>query len=523
MRAILIPLAALALALPPAAAQEAEVTDQPERVLATELQTRAEAAGEVHALFTAVRNDRSVLVEDAAAEAEEYSPPEFLVDMVSDTDAVLLLLAMTSLSLFETDASDYAQPLIDEAMAAAGDTRSTSVALAQVMFAASLAELGRDAEARTVLGPTRDFLLVPPQDVDQGEIARVWGFAGFAWLETGDISLAREAFARSRFSAPDDTYSLWVQMGWVSEMARAGYRSEAYQMLQSLLSSLDGNSAAMFDLMGPRMLPYVLIRTGDPQAEAIAGEIMATHLDLTEQAQLEVGVANAALEEGNRPQAARYLHIALGHALSQDPPYESREVLREARRVAALLGDCALSGQIGELERIAAEIRRLRFGDTPDSMAFVPGIGSADPTAALECGAAGEAVRLVMTQEADRQAQINQMFAEYDIANGADYSLTYDMTRSELVLLHDRASSDTKRDRLAEAVHRLMPADAMDFDGPLSDADVRFSRIWAEGAVNSGHRQDAEALLLTVYNALPEDPVERISLLILLLPALPED
>lgn len=69
MRALLIPLAILALALPSAAAQEAGVTDEPARVLATELPTRAEVRARFEA---AIAREIAASGDDAVWEDISY-------------------------------------------------------------------------------------------------------------------------------------------------------------------------------------------------------------------------------------------------------------------------------------------------------------------------------------------------------------------------------------------------------------------------------------------------------------------
>lgn len=516
MKALLIPVAVLAFALPSAAAQDEAEADQPERVLATELPTRRQAVAEI----ISVLGSWSYLA---------ASRPSVEVDAggsVSHADNRLPVITSALDRISEED-WPVVQPIVEAALPLASRTDGHVRIGANIQFAILLARHGQNAEALAILHPVRDALIAPRDDIPPQTVAALWLTLANAYAYCGDASLMSDAISRGIALRQSALASMFVEMTRVRALADAGYPTEAYRLLARLLYTTSNETESLVAAMGPTMVMRTLAQIGDPAGEAIVYQIVDRHVGPASRGDALVSLSETAAEAGNRQQALRYADAALRTLLAEEPPYRQVPLFERVRTVAARLGRCDLAHAIGELVSVARQLDNV-IGFEPQTDLFRTNGQLYGPQSAelLECHQAGDAVRFILDHAQEREEIVNGMLADIPEGQGVHRSIIRSIGRTsrEFVVLYHRASSDVVRDRLAEAVSRIIPPE--DIVAPLGAApaifgdDPEFMVIWISGALAAGRRHDAEQVMLAYYNRLPEAPAPRVRGLIELLPHL---
>lgn len=512
MRAILIPLALLALALPSAAAQEVERTDQPERMLATELPTRDEALGEIEQLLDEIAASEREIDEISAI---MFSDPryELLRQIRTDGRAYAMDVRFRMLLAIDSENADLFGPVFEAGFADAATLDSLGFASSSAAFARAAAAAGYVDQARDLLDRVRALGEAQPEDPREYAHVPLWAATGLGYASIGDADAAARAMMRGFDINDSSAMALSMRMNWTRALAEAGSREHAFGLLQFILAHDQFVRSETIESFGPVVFLEILERIGGPGTRSVILDILDTHYQGSVRSQASLSTAVAALDAG-RPESARfYTRLALRDLLANAPPYEDLALLNRARVLAASAGDCETANGVSELLRLAGEIGRLRNDGIGNRSYLVIENTRPNEFVLMECGSPRAAVQAVINR-AELHGQA--------LPDGQPMWNALEFGR-----LAEEASSDEVRRSLSVALAAIIPADqvlrATASDLSMPRYRVSFVLAWVEGALASGRRRDAEAALLALYNDLSTDPEPRLMALSWMLPALPAD
>lgn len=512
MRTLLIPLAVLALTLPSAAAQVAAGTDQPERVLATELPTRGEVLGEIEQLLDEIAASEREIDEITAV---LFADPryELLRQIQTDGRAYAMDVRFRMLLAVDPEDADLFGPVFEAGFADAVDLNTLAFASSSAAFARAAAAAGYVDEARDILDRVRALGEAQPEDPREYAHVPLWAATGLGYASIGDADAAARAMMRGFDINDSSMMALSMRMNWARALAEAGSREHAFGLLRFILAHDQVVRSETIESFGPVSFAETLERIGGAGTRSVILDILDTHFEGIARARASLSIAMVASDAG-RPEHARfYTRLALRDLLANDPPYEHLTLLNLARVRAALAGDCETANGISELLRIAGEIDRLRNDGTGNRSYVVIENTRSNEAVLLECGSPRAAVHAVI----DRAELFDQALPDgQPMWNALEFGQ-----------LAEEASSDDARRSLSAALAAIIPADqamrATASDHSMPRYRVSFVLAWVEGALASGRRRDAEAALLALYNDLSTDPEPRLVALSWILPALPDD
>lgn len=521
---LLIPLFITALAIFPASAQETDAPQPETRPVAEELPTQAAATHEIMTLAASLETDFEVDAGGLTSRPDGEDPLSIRSRSAVLAASVRMSVLSSAGDLGSNELLNDLLRVFEAELRPAGETDPA----AAVSIAHALHGAGRSDEAITLLRDVTervpiadDFLSAMRHQTANLDAAR-------AFLAFGDPASARETVRQMMAdSANRNAFSLYLRLRAAQVLADAGDPAGALRALHTQLAA-DGErigEPVFEDGVVFATLQFLDQMNTEPAARARDAIIVELHPDRAGQVYLWLTLAGAHQEAGRADMTRRAARRALALILGGGTPPLPADDLSTAARLLALSGDCALALRVQML--VASTRMAVLMMDTQaDDGSETPQAGHEDGRVVdlaivqAACGLPSAAVELVR-EEADRIARdlSEALPAGMPSEPAAQTYLAY-----QIAEIHDLLS-DVRREALSRAVSVSLPREAAlpsGAGGELAGDGTSLTLMWVDGALARGRRHEAEALLLDLYNGLPDAPVARMNGLIALIPYLPE-
>jgi hypothetical protein len=370
MRAILIPLAILALALPSAAAQDADAPQADARSVAEDLPTQAAATGEILTLAEALQTGAEL----EAARAVSRAPGN---NRVSIRSGFAISAASERMRILSSAADLGADDLLPDLLRAFEDElriASEADPAAVVPFAYALHGAGRTGEAITLLRDVTQRVPIADNFLSAMRHQTANLDAARAFLEFGDPASARETIRQMMAdSAHRNAFSLYLRLRAAQVLADAGDPAGALRALHTQLAA-DGErigEPVFEDGVVFAILQFLDQMNTEPAARARDAIIAELHPDRAGQMYLWLTLAGGHQEAGRADMMRRAARRALALTLGDGAPPLPADDLSTAARLLALSGDCALALRVQMLAastRMAVLMMNTQAGDGSETL-----------------------------------------------------------------------------------------------------------------------------------------------------------
>jgi hypothetical protein len=521
---LLLPLFAIAFAVVPASAQDADAPQADARSVAEELPTQAAAKREILTLAASLQTGAEL----EAARAASRAPSS---DRVSIRSGLAISAASERMRILSSAAELGADDLLPDLLRAFENELRTAAEAdpaAAVSIAHALHGAGRTGEAIALLRDVTqrvpsadDFLSAMRHQTANLDAAR-------AFLEFGDPASARETVRQMMAdSAHRNAFSLYLRLRAAQVLADAGDPAGALRALHTQLAA-DGErigEPVFEDGVVFATLQFLDQMNTEPATRARDAIIAELHPDRAGQVYLWLTLAGAHHEAGRADMTRRAARRALALILDGGAPPLPADDLSTAARLLALSGDCALALRVQRLAastRMAVLMMNTQAGDGSETLQTGPEDERVVDLAIVQaaCGLQSAAVDLVR----DEANRIGRDLAEALPAGMPSEPVAQTYLAYQIAEIRDLLP-EARREALSRAVSVSLPREAAlpsGAGGALAGDGTSLALMWVDGALARGRRHEAEALLLDLYNGLPEEPAARISGLLALRPYLPD-